>query len=112
MSSGLPIGDSTGATTNCSCSQSCGLRGSIRAMWWMPFTTGSHISMNSYTAVLALRKMAGCAGTPLESRLEPSYFWRLCYSYDSALDDRYSICGRPTGMGVRSLERFGDPLDL
>ena len=49
---------------------------------------------------------------PQESRLEPSYSWRLCYSYDSALDDRHSIGGRPVGMGGRPLERLGFSLDF
>src|SRR5579872_2065170 len=56
--------------------------------------------------------MAGSGGTPLESWLEPSYLWRLCYFYDSALADRHSIGGRLTGMGGKPLERLGDPLDF
>ena len=68
--------------------------------------------MNSCTAVLASRKTAGYAGTPLQSRREPSYLWRLRYSYDSALADRHFIGWRPTGMGGRPLERLGIPLDF
>src|SRR6185437_3950512 len=108
----MPIGDSTGATTSSSYSQSCGLRGSIRAMWWTSFTTGSRTLTNSCIAALALRKTAGCVGVPLESRLEPSYLWRLCYSYDPSLADRHSIGGRRTGMGGRPLEPLGGPLDF
>ena len=77
-----------------------------------PFTTGSGISVNSCTAVLGLRKTAGYAGTPLESRRGPSYLWRLSYSYDSALADRHFIGGRPVGMDGRQFERLGVPLDL